>query len=95
MPNIKKIEKIEARHDSALEAFINGDYHNCHCGCGGCLVCCKGECGRGCICEVCIDEMEYRAFGRKFFVVDGGAIVIRRSELEEFLAAHPNAQEVK
>jgi hypothetical protein len=43
-----------------------------------------------------MDEYERRAFGRRFYVIDGmGAVVVRDRELEEFLADYPNAREVK
>jgi len=84
---------------SALAAFLNGDDSNCHCGCR-CQVCREGGCGGtggwGCICAVCMDEYERRAFGRRFYVIDGmGALVVRARELEEFLADYPNAREIK
>ncbi len=93
------------RSDSLFGHYLSGglDDNNCKCG-DRCLICLDGGCGlahnhipeRGCICDVCMDEYERLTFGRRFFVIDGvGAISVRDSELAEFLAAYPNAREVK
>jgi len=54
---------------STLARFLDGeggDESNCHCGCycGVCLI--KGGCEEECICNVCVDACERRAFGRRF-----------------------------
>lgn len=94
---------LKPKKKSTLAPFLDGvkvgDESNCRCGCY-CQVCCEGGCGATggweCICNECMDEYERRAFGRRFYVIDGeGAVVVRDRELTDFLAEYPNAREVR